>query len=269
MPDLVADRTRTRVERVISHLGYEPSEAAQSLSRRRRDRLGILLGSATDAEALRLASACARAIDVRNASSVLRFVPARGALRQHYLRRLSGAPSLDGAIDLGAQLSLSDARQLGHTEATLLRASRHPLLGAEIGRRLGALPSVRAADIVVAVGEARDLSRERFRGLAETAPRVIARWHDGSFAGAAVAFAEQMPLPAQRSASGYVAYVALDAVSAGAGAVMLDRHPLLLPLICAVPHALADARQTIVLPGQAEAIATVLVDTLLAQLSRA
>lgn len=268
-PELVADRTLMRVGRVVAHLGYEPMEAAQSLSSRRRDRLGVLVASNADAEAVNLASSCVRAIGVRDGSCVLHFVPASGTPREHYIRRLSEAHSLDGVIDLGAQLSVSEARQVGQIEATLLRASGHPLLGAEVGRRIGALPPLRAADLVVAVGEARDRSLERFRGLAETGSRRIACWHDGSFAGAAIAFSEQIALQARQGRDGRVAYVALDAVTAGAGSVILDRRAGIAPLICAAPHPLADARKAIVLTSRAEVIATVLVDTLLAQLDRA
>lgn len=268
-PELVADRTLMRVGRAITHLGYEPMEAARSLGCRRRDRLGVLVASTADAEAVKLASSCVRAIGMRDGSCVIHFVPASGTPREHYLRRLSEAHSLDGVIDLGAQLSASEARQVGQTEATLLRASRHPLLGVEVGRRIGALSPLRDADLVVVVGEAHERSLERFHGLAEMAPRRIACWHDGSFAGAAIAFTEQIALQARQRRDGRVAYVALDAVTAGAGSVTLDRHASIAPLICAASHPLADARKVIVLTSHAEGTATVLVATLLAQLDRA
>ncbi|REJ04145.1 LacI family DNA-binding transcriptional regulator [Microbacterium bovistercoris] len=268
-PELVADRTLMRIGRAITHLGYEPAEAAQLLSCRRRGRLGVLVTAGADVEAVELAASCVRAIGVRGRSSALHFVPASGEPRDHYLRRLSQAHSLDGVIDLGAQLSAAEVREAGQTETTLLRAAKHPLLGAEVGRRLGALLPLRTADLVIAVGEARDRSLARFCGLAETVSRMIACWHDGSFAGAVVAFTEQFSMRAGQHSGERVAYVALDAVTAAAGSFSLDRHTSIAPLICAVSHPLADARSVITLPSRTEAIAAVLVETLLTQLDRA
>ncbi|WP_228484648.1 LacI family DNA-binding transcriptional regulator [Microbacterium cremeum] len=268
-PELVADRTLMRVGRAITHLGYEPVEAAQLLSRSGRGRLGVLVTAGADVEAVELASSCVRAIWVRERSSSLHFVPASGRPRDQYLRRLSQAHSLDGVIDLDAQLSRAEVGAAGQTEQTLLRAARHPLLGAEVGRRVGALLPLRSADLVVAVGGARDRSLARFSGLAETVSRGIACWHDGSFAGAVGAFTEQLDRRARQRRDARVAYVALDAVTAAAGSFSLERHDSIAPLICAVSHPLADARKVIILPSRTGAIATVLVETLLTQIDRA
>jgi DNA-binding LacI/PurR family transcriptional regulator len=269
-PELVTDRTRRRIAVAIRHLGYEPMEAAQRLGSRRHGRLGVLVGAKADQEARELASSCVRAVAVRGRSAALHPVPQQGEARATYLEHLSRAHTLDGLIDLGACLSADEARAAGQATSTVVAAAGHPLLGVMPGRRAGSLLPVRTADLVVAVGAAGGSAAGRLAGLSEVVPRIVADWHDGTLAGAFRTFAGQLATRRGRGRDARVAYVALDAVAAGGGALALaGRSRSTPPLVCIVSHPLTDVHRAITVRIPHDAVALTLVDELLERIDRA